>query len=172
MTTQHISESEVPQILKRPKRKLIEWKDYFTSTDEALDEIIRGLNHVIYRLDLLIDALAGVKAPVSTPTAPTLAAVAPPVQLPRPIMALPQNYKLTRTFNMVFKQKQRIMLHDDYFIITPDNDVIIYETEGAQGFKVRGGSYYGLSRSPDFKELWIEPVSPPTAVYISFYKVM
>jgi hypothetical protein len=73
---------------------------------------------------------------------------------------------------MELKQKQRIMLQDDYFIITPDDDVIIYETENAQGFILRASIYYGMSRSPEFSELWVEPVTPPTKIYLSFYKVL
>jgi len=73
---------------------------------------------------------------------------------------------------MELKKKQRIMLQDDYFIITPDDDVIIYETENALGFILRRGVYYGMSRSSEFSELWVEPASQPTTIYISFYKIL
>ena len=150
------------------RRKLIDWKDYFTSIDESMDEVLYALNHIIYRLDMMLGRV---------PTAQTQQTITIPIfQWPpavgRAVIALPPNLKLTRTLSLTVSQKQKITLQDDYFVMTPDDDVIIYETENAQGFKVRAGAYYGLSRSPDFSEIWVEPTTPSTNIYLSFYKVI
>jgi hypothetical protein len=178
MSTQQISEEKVPKYVQRPKRKIIDFRDYFTSTDEALDEILRGLNHLIYRLDLIIGRLGAVPpaltitAPPTAPTTVPTPTVTPPTLPPQAVIALPPSLKITKTTSIELRQKMKIMLQDDYFIITPDDDVIIYETEYAQGFILRSGVYYGMARDPELKELWVEPMNPPTKIYLSFYKML
>jgi len=178
--------SQEKEYLTVPPRRLIDITDYFTRMDEELAVIIKGLNMLLYRLDLLLEVVERIGERIAPPeVAPPPPEVPPPPTPPIPpptpptipqvTISLPYRVKLRRTMSVTLqstKEVKEIMLFNDVFLLLADEDIYIAETSGADGVRWPAGYCMVVNRSAEFDRIYIRPVEAvPVKVYFMFFDV-
>jgi len=152
--------------------------DILTSLDEALREVIYGLDIIIQYLQ----ALTG-RAPeqlVLLPPPPRVEVTAPPPlapaqlvpMMPTRVVSLPYPADIigASTINVTEAEYKEVPLDGDIVMVTADSDIYIAKRPGMD-FPLWSNAYLVMPRSKDLNRLYLKSVMGSANAYLMFLAV-
>lgn len=138
--------------LRPPQRKIYHIDDLFTRIDELMVEMIRGLDLVIQRLDMMLQAMGVTReiieraqAPPERPvhTGPAIISAGAASMIQTDVFEATPNYK-------------RLELDGDIVIMLPEDNILISGSPTGPGFPVRARTYFSISRTPSLEYVYVK----------------
>jgi hypothetical protein len=161
--------------LRMPTTKPHQLFDLLTSLDDALREVIYGLDLIIRYLSLVTGRLPEqVVAVVPPPAPPGVEVVVPTVPqvipaLPQRIVSLPYPLDIIGCYEVEVSETEakRVILDGDLFILTADSDIKFGKRTDSM-YPLWAGSYLIMSRSTYLNELYIQSLTGTAKAYLLF----